>query len=412
MLQINLKAPPMPEGVTVTTGDCLATLRTLEADSVDSIVCDPPYGLGFMGHTWDVAVPGVEWARECLRVLKPGGHLVAFGGTRTIHRLTSAIEDAGFEVRDTISWLYWTGFPKSLDVSKAIDKAAGAEREVVDSFVREGRRGGIMGEKVTITRDITAPATPDAVKWNGWGTALKPAQEPAVLARKPLPGTVAQSVLANGTGALHIDACRYAQGDPAWPGPQDEAPSQSGEEYVPNGANRVYGTGMGGGVWVDKGGRWPANIYACPKASRAEKEAGLGHLPASSRAELTGREEGSAGINNPRASIRSTKPIRNIHSTVKPIELMRWLCRLVTPPGGLIVDPFMGSGSTGCAAVIEGFRFHGMELSAEYVTIAEARIAYWGSGAATPRANRVPTVADEQDEQDDTEHQTTMWGGR
>lgn len=223
----------------VYTADCLEIMAVLQPNSVDAIVTDPPYGLspdgrartwdditdgrargGFMGKAWDASVPGVTWARQCLRVLKPGGHIVAFGGTRTIHRLACAIEDAGLEVRDTICWQFYSGFPKSLDVSKAIDKAAGADREVVGSRKSSGGRTGstasVGGHLIEAGReiDITAPSTDDAKRWQGWGTALKPSFEPAILARKPLIGTVAANVLAHGTGALNIDACRYAPETP------------------------------------------------------------------------------------------------------------------------------------------------------------------------------------------------------
>ena len=211
--------------------DCIDVMRGLPDASVDAVVTDPPYGLGFMGKAWDALPPGEEWAREVLRVLKPGGHLVAFGGTRTVHRLTCAIEDAGFEIRDQVGWVYFSGFPKSLDVSKAIDAAAGAEREVVavsnngchntSASMHKHDGGGLAASRVPVF-NITAPATDEARRWEGWGTALKPAIEPAVLARRPLIGTVAANVLEHGTGALNIDACRFGYGDPAWVGPSGE----------------------------------------------------------------------------------------------------------------------------------------------------------------------------------------------
>src|SRR5690606_14764012 len=204
--------------VDIRQGDCLEVMADMADNSIDAIVTDPPYGLGFMGKEWDALPPGEEWARECLRVLKPGGHLLAFGGSRTWHRLAVAVEDAGFEIRDSIAWLYGSGFPKSLDVSKAIDKAAGAEREVVGFDPSRYRDNSRHNETKHDTEahpvdyvkkaTITAPATPDAERWQGWGTALKPAFEPVVVARKPLAGTVAADVLAHGTGALDIDGCR------------------------------------------------------------------------------------------------------------------------------------------------------------------------------------------------------------
>jgi len=384
-------------------GDCLEYLESLPENSVDAIVTDPPYGLspdgkartwddlkekrgrgGFMGRAWDSAVPGVTWARACLRVLKPGGHLIAFASTRTIHRLTVSVEDAGFEIRDQISWIQYQGFPKSLDCSKAIDQHHGAEREVV------GQHAGVPGMKKDAgwndgpwlrgeVGSITAPATADAKKWEGWGTALKPSQEPAILARKPLEGTVAENVLKWGVGGLNVDACRYAYGDPAWPGSKEEIGDRASggwnDSFVNGSSKKRVET-------LDPGGRWPANIYQCPKASRSEREAGCEDLPGRSGAAAVERKEGSAGLNNPRAGAgRTAESVCNSHPTVKPIELMRWLVRLVTPEGGTVLDPFTGSGTTGIAAVLEGRDFLGAEMNdtAEepFVSIATARISYW-----------------------------------
>jgi len=378
---------------TLYRGDCLDVLAAMEPESVDAIVCDPPYGLGFMGRKWDALPPGVDWARLCLRVLKPGGHLVAFGGTRTVHRLATAIEDAQFEIRDMISWLYWSGFPKSLDVSKAIDRAAGAQRQVVGhqkmtGTARKRIDGGSHGaartnaaddvERIATTIEITAPATEAAKKWNGYGTALKPAQEPAVLARKPLAGTVAGNVMEHGTGALNIDGCRFAYGDEAWPGPCDG--SNPGTVYAGDfGKNGILNQGT---RKVDCGGhdlgRWPANIYAHAKASRSEREAGCERLPGRTGAEATDRTAGSAGLDNPRAGAgRTADRVKNHHPTVKPIGVMRWLCKLTGGQrGSVILDPFMGSGTTGCAAVLEGFDFIGIEREPEYMQICEARIRH------------------------------------
>ena len=371
---------------TLYRGDCLDVLASMEPDSVDAIVCDPPYGLGFMNSKWDALPPGVDWARLCLRVLKPGGHLVAFGGTRTVHRLATAIEDGGFEIRDMVSWLYWSGFPKSLDVSKAIDRGAGAEREVVGT--KKGTRGAdgtghesaMPGKAIGIRQvscdvPITAPATKEAKKWNGYGTALKPAQEPAVLARKPLSGTVAATVIQHGTGALNIDGCRFAYGDEAWPGPQD------GDGGWGGGGSSLHEGGLSrvGGVARPTDGRWPANIYAHPKASRSEREAGCERLPGRTGAEATDRTAGSAGLDNPRAGAgRTADRVKNHHPTVKPIGVMRWLVKLTGghPGESVILDPFMGSGTTGCAAVLEGFDFIGIEREPEYMQICEARIRH------------------------------------
>ena len=368
-------------------GDCIEWLRSLAPESVDAIVTDPPYGLGFMGKAWDALPPGRDWAEACLRVLRPGGHLLAAGGTRTVHRLTVAIEDAGFEIRDSVGWVYYSGFPKSLDVSKAIDAAAGAERPVVGSKLGrpgyslapdQGRNVGVVGGNSAKECQITGPATPDAARWSGWGTALKPAIEPFVLARKPLVGTVAANLLAHGTGALNIDACRLAPGDRAWVGPDDgEAPSNHGE----SGASTPTSFALGARVPLQtpgqRLGRWPANLYYTPKAPRKERELGTEGLPERTGAEAVERAPDSAGLANPRAGAgRTDAAVRNHHPTVKPVRLMRWLVRLVTPPGGVVCDPFLGSGTTGVAALLEGFHVIGAEQDAEYVAIAEARMAH------------------------------------
>ena len=367
---------------TLYRGDCLNVLASMEPESVDAIVCDPPYGLGFMGRAWDALPPGVDWARLCLRVLKPGGHLVAFGGTRTVHRLATAIEDGGFEIRDLVSWLYWSGFPKSLDVSKAIDREAGAEREVLgfrDGTATRETCGDVEGKGFGPVVTMTAPATEAAKKWNGYGTALKPAQEPAVLARKPLCGTVAATVIKHGTGALNIDGCRFAYGDEAWPGPGDVCDyTHSGATGGATGGAQTYGTRQRADTKPSTLGRWPANIYAHPKASRSEREAGCERLPGRTGAEATDRTAGSAGLDNPRAGAgRTAERVKNHHPTVKPIGVMRWLCKLTGgQPGSVILDPFMGSGTTGCAAVLEGFDFIGIERESEYMQICEARIKH------------------------------------
>lgn len=365
-------------------GDCVELMRALPENSIDAIVTDPPYGLGFMGKAWDALPPGLDWARECLRVLKPGGHIVAFGGQRTIHRLTVSLEDAGFEIRDLFGWLQWQGFPKSLDASKALDAHHGAEREVMGFDPARWR--DVTGHNQTAyskfrqsdadkKAQITAPATEDARTWEGFGTALKPCLEPAIIARKPLVGTVAESLLEWGTGALNIDGCRYAYGDEAWPGPGDDPGGRSISGFYPD--PNVFGAGTPiTGAQSSPLGRWPANIYATPKASRSEREAGCEGLPERTGAETVEREEGSAGTQSPRAGAgRTASTVRNHHPTVKPVRLMRWLCVLVgCQPGSLILDPFTGSGTTGIAALRAGFRFLGMEREPEYVEIARARI--------------------------------------
>lgn len=379
-------------GATLICGDCVEVLSGMAENSVDAIVTDPPYGIGFMGKEWDCAVPGKEWADQCLRVLKPGGHIVSFAATRTVHRLGVVLEDSGFEIRDMISWIQWQGFPRSLDVSKAIDKKHGAERKTI------GKKKGVGGEnindivngsKVRTTDDvggrgvgaygsgakqkaidlpITAPATDDAKRWSGWGTALKPTQEPAVLARKPLDGTVAENVLKWGVGGLNIDGCRIAYGDSAWPGPGDKPDWEVGTTRSNPGHKLT-----GGEVTLPPSdiGRWPANIYHCPKPSRGEREDGCGDLPAGAARSsmVSSNGQGDQRLDGKPFPVRS-----NFHPTVKPVGLMRWLVRLVTPPGGVVVDTFLGSGTTCVAAEKEGLKSIGIEFSPEYAGICKARI--------------------------------------
>lgn len=351
-------------------GDCRDVMRSLPPESVDAIVSDPPYGLSFMGKEWDHGVPGVEFWTEALRVAKPGAHLVAFGGTRTYHRLAVAIEDAGWEVRDCLSWLYGSGFPKSLDVSKAMDKTAGVEREVI-GYQRLTGTAAISGDtgRASVAASggssigavkmspITAPATDAAKRWHGWGTALKPAWEPIILARKPLTGTVAANVTQYGTGAINVDGSRIGERWPANVCLDDDAAAVLGE---------------------------PSRFFYTAKVSRREREAGLDGMPKDGKRVILA-SSGRTMVDGEWVETHSEPmPRTNHHPTVKPITLMRWLCRLVTPPGGLILDPFNGSGSTGCAAVLEGFRYLGAELEAEYVEIARRRIAYWEAQRAEP----------------------------
>lgn len=472
--------PDAPPPIVI-AGDCIEEMAKLAADSVDAICTDPPYGLTFMGRDWDApwkAQAGEvlhdpseaggfqdgnggnafsrsrvrfggrqmtegrafqvwceQWAKEALRVLKPGGHLLAFGGTRTYHRMTAGIEDAGFEIRDCLSWMYGSGFPKSHNVSKAIDRAAGVEREPDvldgDGFTTNTAYGEGLGRTV----QERSPAVTEAARaWEGWGTALKPAFEPVVVARKPLVKNVAHNVQAHGTGALNIDACRVDMSD------EDKATQEKGREAWAK--SRRLGTvgepGQGSAFMVAEtgdsrtgnepvvvpDGRWPANVlmdeaaavaldeqtgelssgqmlastergarsmygqgngrptdvdtygdsggasrfFYVAKASSAERNVGLAGFEEQAAGGMSGRHDGSMG---------SITRSRNIHPTVKPIELMRWLIRLVTPPGGTVLDPFMGSGTTGCAAVLERVQFVGIEMSEEYLPIAKARIAWW-----------------------------------
>jgi DNA modification methylase len=332
-------------------GDCIEKLRGMADNCMDSIVTDPPYELGFMGKAWDATGiannPGM-WA-ECLRVLKPGGHLLAFSGSRTYHRMTCAIEDAGFDVRDQIMWVYGSGFPKSHNLA--------GEHE-------------------------------------GWGTALKPAHEPICVARKPLIGTVAANVLAHGTGAINIDGCRVATGE-----------SQSRPRGSFPHSDDAWGDGRPNEVSESHAsGRWPANLIhdgseevlaLFPANAGAAAPVRGTEASAASTGNVTGKRERVEGVFHAdkgsaarffycaKAS-KSDRGEGNNHPTVKPTALMQYLCRLVTPPGGVVLDPFMGSGSTGKAAIAEGFRFVGIDLSPEYVAIAAARIAHAQSEAAVP----------------------------
>ncbi|WP_447874655.1 DNA-methyltransferase [Serratia fonticola] len=359
-------------------GRCEEVLRGMADNSVDSIVTDPPYGLKFMGNKWDYQVPTVAQWVECLRVLKPGGHLLAFGGSRTYHRLVVNIEDAGFEIRDQLMWIYGSGFPKSKNLT---DEHAGK------------------------------------------GTALKPAHEPIVMARKPLAGTVEGNVDQYGTGALNIDLCRVPT-EEALTGGAGDLLSHVRDDKAPDAEE-----------WkADQLGRWPANVlhdgsedvveafpdakgqqgdlkttgkarptrvvygdmsaprehamrietsksaarfFYCAKVSKSERDEGMERFVPFSATDMTGgRKEDSAGINNPRAGAGRTGGARNNHPTVKPVDLMRYLCRLVTPAGGVVLDPFMGSGSTGKAALLEGLGFIGIELNPDHLTTAAARIGH------------------------------------
>jgi DNA modification methylase len=358
--------------------DCLAGMRLLIANnSIDAIITDPPYELGFMGKEWDSTgiAYSVELWRECLRVLKPGGHLLAFGGARTYHRMACAIEDAGLEIRDQIMWIYGSGFPKSLNIE------------------------------------------------DGRGTALKPAHEPLCLARKPLEGTVVNNVTKYNTGVINIDACRIGSEVTGWNGltangntwdknncglrnaaearpvvgrfPANLMHDGSEEvlnEFAKYGISKFAGTvkpmeykntNVAYGKFKRNPGftrigdeGTPARFYYCAKATRHDRDEGLDQFVSATAGEITGgRAEHSAGLNSPRAGAGRTNGGKNIHPTVKPTELMRYLIKLITPKNGIILDPFAGSGSTGKAAALEGFSFVGFELNNVYADIANARIA-------------------------------------
>ena len=395
-------------------GDCLEVLKTLPENSVDSIVTDPPYGLsaapnsgkkstgGFMGKKWDYDVPSVEIWKECLRVLKPGGYLLAFAGTRTQHRMAVRIEDAGFEIRDMLAWVFGSGFPKSLDVSKAIDKAAGANREVVGTKNLHGykskedgnSRGSGLREDFDKVNQLTAPATPEAKKWEGWGTALKPALEPITLARKPLSEkTVAENVLKWGTGGINIDACRI----PVNKDVDDPRLGGKGTWSSEKMAKNVYEGGYAGErVSSSELGRFPANLIhdgsdevlsAFPDAKGQQGDLKNHKREIISPNGIYGkqppRKDAIARIETDKSAARffycpkTTKKDRgegNNHPTVKPTELMLYLIKLVTKPEGITLDPFMGSGSTGKAAARGNFKFIGIEREQDFYNIAQARI--------------------------------------
>ncbi len=340
-------------------GNCLDMLKELPDNSIDSIVTDPPYELGFMGKSWDstgIAYSVELWA-ECLRVLKHGGHLVAFSGSRTVFPMGVAIAEAGFEVRDMISWIYTSGFPKSLDIYKQTDKD----------------------------------------EHKGWGTALKPAQEPAVLARKPIDSdcsSIAENVLKWGTGAINIDAGRFPYGDDCHFG-KDEKPNNTKTRGGSNALGAVLSNMEDQSFTASEIGRWPANVYQCSKPQRSEKEQGLDHLTGKTGAEATHRKEGSAGLDNPRAGAgRTADEVKNFHPTVKPIKLMRWLCRLLTPQGGTVLDPFLGSGTTAVSAILEGLNAVGCEMTEDYYPIIQGRVNW-------AKAERNQEVLNGQKEQTD-----------
>lgn len=461
-------------------GNCIEVMKSLEDESVSAVVTDPPYGINFMGKAWDgkaieeaMADPrdvssfqrltgGVDggprklisrtasayqtkageagsydftpkgmrafqewsqaWSREALRVLKPGAHIIVFGGTRTYHRMVCGIEDAGFGIRDQLAWMFGSGFPKSLDVSKAIDSAKDTKGsfsgvrpghedfvERTDAFAAGGRSDGWQRawqddpEARERHHLLYEPATEEARQWKGWGTALKPGYEPIVLARKPFSGTVAGNVLRHGTGALNVDETRIG----------------TEERFNPSAGNKPGGASL---MMSEKGmpedaegttavGRWPANVVLDEAAAEmldeqsgeltsGSRAAGAytsdgnvyGTYAANERSELVGDVGGASrffyvpkvdaaerhgGLAVPSLFVQNA-PEKNHHPTVKPIELMRWLIRLITPPEGIVLDPFMGSGSTGCAAALENFGFIGIEREPEYMSVAEARIAHWG----------------------------------
>ena len=394
-------------------GDCLDKLKELEDNSVDSVVTDPPYEIGFMGKSWDDSgiANNPELWKEVLRVLKPGGHLLSFSHSRTYHRQAVAVEDAGFEIRDQIMWVYGSGFPKSHNIGKAVDKIEGNERDVVGDNPNHRERNNNLKEMLSLNNPTITKGNSE---WEGWGTALKPAHEPIVMARKPLSEkTVADNVLKWGTGAINIDGCRV-EGKP-------RTSHKDGNKVGNYQSEKKYGQIADGAVCDGAEGRFPANIifdeeagkmlpdagqggygeettssasrfFYCPKTSKSDRNEGL---------ELIGAKNGVSQFTS-KGGLKCKKcnkwknsgnPCqcdepdfeqqqwngtldKNSHPTVKPTDLMAYLIRLVTPKGGIVLDPFMGSGSTGKAAVREGMEFIGIERENEYFEIAKSRIEY------------------------------------
>ncbi len=401
-------------------GNCVDVMRGWPDNSVDAVVTDGPYELKYMARKWDGTgiVYSVEMWEQVLRVLKPGGHLLSFGATRTYHRMACAVEDAGFEIRDSIDWFYGSGFPKSQDAAREWD---------MHVCTLPGRHCDKNPFKKPRPDDHFCPAAPGREKYVGRRTALKGAHEPIVMARKPLEGSLIENLIKFNTGAINVDLCRIATEENLNGGGYAEDPEgrYDGDEswrFKPGGA----------GEFVQPSGRWPANVlldeeaaaeldsqtadlriggslngdeganrsvvsplalgprtpwtpygdsggasrfFYVAKPGRKEKDSGCDSLPMKTAGEMTNREEGDVGMQSPRAGAgRTSNGARNDHPTIKPVQLMAYLCRLITPPGGVVLDPFLGSGTTGVAALQEGFRFIGIEKEFEYLAIANARI--------------------------------------
>lgn len=374
-------------------GDSLEELKRLPDCSIGAVVTDPPYGLsntspraveeclrawtageswapkgrGFMGKSWDSWVPPPELWREVYRVLKPGGHALVFAGSRTVDLMGISLRLAGFEVRDSLQWLYGSGFPKGVNISKALDKRAGAVRKTIgykkkgDSWSKNQPVYNGGGRNHHGIMEITAPATKEAAKWEGWGSALKPAHEPILLVRRPLEGTVANNLLKWGTGALNVDGCRI---------PTDDPLSNHGRKSD----SPIYGAMGALPPQVSSGmelGRWPANVLLDQRAGEMLDE----QAPATSRFFYSAK----ASVREKEAGLEPAEGARrgNTHPTVKPLDLMRYLVRLITPPEETVLDPFAGSGSTLIAAGLEGRDFVGIELNSDHVRIIQARLAHW-----------------------------------
>ena len=410
----------MVKPYTLHLGNCLDTLKTYPDNSIDSIVTDPPYGISFMSKKWDYDVPSVEIWQECLRVLKPGGYLLSFASTRTQHRMAINIEDAGFEIREIIFWNFSSGFPKSHNVSCAIDKSFGHPNRGRAIPTASTYQASDVDKENKLTSNEVAPYEPitdEAKAWQGWGTALKPACEPITMARKPLEGTVSHNVLKWGTGAINIDATRVGTEavtinrfvDGAKPfgngaGHDYNSVTSTGRwaaNFIHDGSQEVldlfptdtkktsfvgassrkrnscvgldkdtlrYGASNAPNNYGDNGSA--ARFYYCSKANKKDRNEGLEGLEPKQYSH-DGRE-----TRNETAYQRNDSVAANHHPTVKPTDLMCYLVRMVTRLGGTVLDPFMGSGTTGKAAMREGMNFIGCELDAEYLAIAEKRIQY------------------------------------
>jgi site-specific DNA-methyltransferase (adenine-specific) len=371
-------------------GNCLEVLKNIPSESVHAVVTDPPYGISFMAKRCDYDVPSSEIWAECLRVLKPGGHLLAFAGTRTQHRMAVRIEDAGFEIRDMIGWIYGSGFPKSHNVSCSIDKKAGHGNRGRAIPTASTYQASDIDQVNKLTSNPVGPyeaKTDQAQQWIGWGTALKPAMEPITMARKHFPGTVADNVLQHETGALNIEVSRIPCDDgfeKSWNKPVSTNISAPGGQYITNGIQHTVDLSA-----YAPSGRWPANIlhdgseevldlFPIVKGGSWVRTDGARHF--NNNGNLTkplmigsDTSTGSAARFFYCSKAGKTDRANNKHPTVKPIDLMEYLCRLVTPPGGIVLDPFMGSGTTGVACKRNGFEFIGIEIDPEYFEIARTR---------------------------------------
>ena len=362
----------------VLVGNNIDLLKSYEDNTFDSIVTDPPYGIEFLGKDWDKDTGAMETWQECLRVLKPGGYILAFSAARTYHNLATNIESAGFEIRDQIMWLYGSGFPKAQDMGKAIQKRQGVEE--TNSIKGGARPSNKMATPYAEGSGYqqTVATSPEAQQWSGWKTALKPAHEPIVMARKPFKGSCIDNVLNHGVGALNIDGSRVEYADEAEKELRLSYNKYAGKIYGDEG---VYDVKTSQGASSEKG-RYPSNVigevtdyqkyFYCPKVGRAERHVGFEPPETNGKGhtQMYGEEQ---------AVLRNTNNLStgNNHPTVKPVELMKYLVKLVTPEGGIVLDPFNGSGSTGMACVELGYEYVGCELDPNYVEIATNRITAW-----------------------------------